>query len=64
MLLAFSADAHAASTSLSMQSDPGDYIGGGQDHLYTPAAGEFTTPETGEFVQRDFMSDVVLRGSR
>ena len=31
---------------------------------YTPADGEFTAPETGEFVQRDFMSDVVLRGSR
>jgi putative Ig domain-containing protein len=42
MLLAFNANAHAASTSLSMQSDPGDYIGGGQDQLYTLADGEFT----------------------
>ena len=41
-LLAFSLPVHAAETSLSMTSDLGDYIGGGQTYFYTPADGVFS----------------------
>ncbi|HEY5594575.1 MAG TPA: hypothetical protein VIL61_05380, partial [Nitrospiria bacterium] len=34
--------AHAAETSLFMDSQPGDYIGVGQQYLYTPTNGTFT----------------------
>jgi hypothetical protein len=40
-LLGVTASAQAQSTQLSMRSDPGDFIGGGQDHLYTVADGTF-----------------------
>jgi hypothetical protein len=42
LLLGLATTAHAQSTSLSMSSDPGDYIGDGQNHFYTPADGTFT----------------------
>jgi len=40
--LACSVPVHAQVTSLTMFSDPGDYIGGGQFHFYTPADGNFS----------------------
>jgi hypothetical protein len=47
MMVAFGASADAASTQLSMKSDPGDYIGGGQEYLYTLADGDFTAQRNG-----------------
>ena len=51
-LLLLGAFAHALPaaaqvTSLSMQSDPGDYIGLGQTYLYTPAGGVFDAQVSG-----------------
>lgn len=40
-VFAFSIPAHAQVTSLTMTSDPGDYIGGGQTYIYTEADGQF-----------------------
>jgi hypothetical protein len=44
-LLAFSVSAQAQVTSLTMVSDPGDYIGGGQFYFYTPADGAFSAQQ-------------------
>lgn len=41
-LLVLSVPAQAQVTSLTMVSDPGDYIGGGQFYFYTPADGTFS----------------------
>ena len=35
--------AHAQVTSLSLFSDPGDFVGGGQNAFFTPADGSFST---------------------
>lgn len=42
MLLAGSTHAFAGSTLLSMQSEPGDYIGGGREYFFVPSDGMFT----------------------
>ncbi|HET9181738.1 MAG TPA: putative Ig domain-containing protein [Candidatus Angelobacter sp.] len=55
-LLAMTAAAHAQVTSLSLTSDPGDFIGGGQTTFLTPADGSFTAsknPDNGVFI--DFL---------
>jgi hypothetical protein len=44
--LAWSASVQAQITSLTMMSDPGDYIGGGQFYFYTPADGTFSAQGT------------------
>ncbi len=42
-ILVFSATSYAQTvTSLSMTSDPGDYVGGGQTYLLTPTNGTFS----------------------
>jgi len=40
--LLFTAAAHAQVTSLSLFSDPGDFVGGGQNAFFTPADGTFS----------------------
>jgi VCBS repeat-containing protein len=45
VLCAFSVSAHAQVTSLTMVSDPGDYIGAGQFYFYTPADGTFSAQQ-------------------
>lgn len=40
--LLFTAAAHAQVTSLSLFSDPGDFVGGGQNAFFTPADGSFS----------------------
>jgi hypothetical protein len=39
--------AHAQVTSLSLFSDPGDFVGGGQNALFTPADGTFSVQSSG-----------------
>lgn len=51
--LACSVSVHAQVTSLTMFSDPGDYIGGGQFQFYTPAEGTFSA-------QRNYAEGVSL----
>ena len=41
-LMVLAATAHAQTTSLSLNSDPGDFIGGGQSIFLTPADGNFS----------------------
>jgi hypothetical protein len=44
-LFALSMSAQAQVTSLTMVSDPGDYIGGGQFYFYTPTDGPFSAQQ-------------------
>jgi hypothetical protein len=46
LILAFSASAGAANTVLILNSQPGDYIGGGIKQTFTPADGAFTVSTT------------------
>jgi len=46
--------AFAQNTALVMDSEPGDYIGGGQNYYYTPANGTFQASRSGNTVHISF----------
>lgn len=54
VLLACASGATAQVTSLTMNSDPGDYIGGGQFYYYTPADGAFSAQSSPQVITISF----------